>query len=193
MAGVLVAVLASTALSGVFAALVLRGRLDPIVTGVAVNVFALGITGVLHRAMSSGRAETLFAPTLPYITEEVWSWTFAAEHAQPTIHRAPWPTLDELSAIAKPDDEGSFDLAVAALAAINKRKSDDGVSVGRVTEHLTLAANTATLARLEPIWSDVAGAARCQAHELVADDALEDATFEIRDARFAEKKPKPAK
>jgi valyl-tRNA synthetase len=31
----------------------------------------------------------LFAPVLPYITEEVWSWAFAGETGQPTIHRAP--------------------------------------------------------------------------------------------------------
>ncbi|HSC89486.1 MAG TPA: valine--tRNA ligase, partial [Polyangiaceae bacterium] len=30
----------------------------------------------------------LFAPVLPYITEEIWSWAFAAESGQPSIHRA---------------------------------------------------------------------------------------------------------
>ncbi len=148
--------------------------------GSAVAALRLGLDVLLR----------LFAPTLPYITEAIWSWVFAAEKGQPTIHRAPWPTVEELSAVAAPDDAGSFDLAVAAIAAINKRKSDDGVSVGRVAEHLTLAANPATLARLTPILGDVAGAARCQAHDLVTDEALADDVIEVRAATFAPKPPK---
>ncbi len=133
----------------------------------------------------------LFAPILPYITEEVWSWVFAAETGHPSIHAAPWPTVEEFEAAASPpDDEGSFDLAVAALQTINKRKSDEGVSVGRITEHLVFAANDATRARLVPVWSDVAGAARCVEQRLEAKDDLDDGAFEVIEARFAEKKPK---
>ena len=132
----------------------------------------------------------LFAPVLPYITEEAWSWIFAEETGHRSIHTAPWPTVAELEAFDAPADAGSFQLAVGALAVINKRKSEAGVSVGRVAEQLTLAANEATLARLAPVLTDVMGAARCHAHELVADAALEDGAFEVRDATFA---PKPEK
>src|SRR5207247_1547083 len=47
----------------------------------AVAALRLGL-GVLLR---------LFAPVLPYITEEIWSWAFAEETGSRSIHAAPWP------------------------------------------------------------------------------------------------------
>lgn len=57
----------------------------------------------------------LFAPVLPYVTEEVWSWW----HSR-SIHRAAWPTLDELPSGG---DAGLLVLAGAALSAIRGEKS----------------------------------------------------------------------
>ncbi|HJL19926.1 MAG TPA: valine--tRNA ligase [Sandaracinaceae bacterium LLY-WYZ-13_1] len=148
--------------------------------GSAVAALRLGLNVLLR----------LFAPVLPYITEEVWSWVFAEETGQPSIHAAPWPTEADFADVTAPDDPGSFELAVEALATINKAKSDAGVSVGRVTEHLVLGANAATKDRLAPVWEDVAGAARCQDEHLEANDGLEDGAFEVREARFAEKPEK---
>jgi valyl-tRNA synthetase len=148
--------------------------------GSAVAALRLGLNVLLR----------LFAPVLPYITEEVWSWIFAAETGHPSIHTAPWPSDDDFAAVEAPHDPASFDRAVAALAAINKKKSEEGVSVGRVTEELVLAANPATVECLRPVWDDVAGAARCLEHRLEAKDGLEDEAYEVLAARFAEK---PAK
>ena len=61
--GVAAGALAGAVLALGFAVLVVRAALDPIVTGVALNIFALGATGVLFRAMDS--AGTAFAPLLP--------------------------------------------------------------------------------------------------------------------------------
>ena len=33
----------------------------------------------------------LFAPFVPTITDEIWSWTFAQETNYPSIHQTPWP------------------------------------------------------------------------------------------------------
>ena len=76
---------------------------------------------------------------------------------------------------------------MACFNAINKAKSDAGVSAGRVAERLTIRANEKTLAALAPVIRDVAGAARCQAWSTALEASLEDGAFAVSDAVFAEK------
>jgi hypothetical protein len=51
----------------------------------------------------------LFAPYLPYVTEEAWSWGFAAATGERSIHRAPWPQASEFAAVPA-GDRGGQDL-----------------------------------------------------------------------------------
>ena len=145
--------------------------------GSAVATLRLGLDVLLR----------LLAPFVPYISEEVWSWCFAEERAEPSIHRAPWPSARDFEGVAAPEDPESFDLAVACWGAINKAKSDAAVSMGREVERLVIGANPKTLARLERVASDVLSAARCAEHRCEARDALPDAEFEISDVVFAER------
>ncbi len=59
----------------------------------------------------------LFAPVLPFATEEVWSWTHAG-----SVHTAPWPTVDELGVDAQ--HGGLLPLASQALIGIRRAKTD---------------------------------------------------------------------
>lgn len=145
--------------------------------GSAVATLRLGLDVLLR----------LLAPFVPYIAEEVWSWCFAEERGEPSIHRAPWPSAVDFAGIAPPEDAESFDLAVACWGAINKAKSDASVSMGREVERLSIASNPKTLSRLEPVLTDVLAAARCAEHRLEARDDLPDAEFAISDAVFAER------
>jgi valyl-tRNA synthetase len=128
----------------------------------------------------------LFAPFLPFISEEVWSWAFAAEKRQPSVHAAPWPSQRDFAGVAEGAPE-RFDLAVACWNAILKAKSDASVSMGREVERLVIAANAKTLDALRAVLSDVLAAARCHAHALASDDSLADGAIAIRDAVFAER------
>ncbi len=157
-----------------------RARRDDADGGSATTSLRLGLDVLLR----------LLAPVMPYITEEIWSWAFADEHDAPSIHRAPWPGHADFADIAPPDDPGSFDLAAAALASINKAKADAEVGMGREVETLTLAANEATLARVAPVLGDVLEAARCETHDLATEASLEDGAFRVVSAQFA---PKPAR
>ena len=127
----------------------------------------------------------LFAPFLPYITEEIWSWAFAEESGRPSIHRAPWPSAADFAGVAAPADPASLGAAIACLAAINKAKADGEVSMGREVEELRLAAQPAALARLARVAGDVLAAARVAHFAPETDAALEPDAFEVREVRFA--------
>ncbi len=150
---------------------------DAAAQGSAVAALRLGLSVLLR----------LFAPTMPAITEEVWSWAFADETGEPSIHRAPWPSAADFDGIAGPDEAASLERAVAAWTAINKAKADAEVSSGREVESLTLAASADTLAGLAPVLSDVLAAARVHGHTLREDPTLEADAFRVEDAHFVER------
>ena len=146
----------------------------PAARGSAVAALRLGL-GVLLR---------LFAPVLPYITEVIWSWAFAEETGYASIHRAPWPGAEDVAAIPAPAAAGSFEAAVACLAAINRSKSEAGVSVGRGVRRLVIAAHPTTLDRLRLVLADVAAAARVEGYDLEPTATLADGVVEVRAPEF---------
>ena len=129
----------------------------------------------------------LLAPFLPYVTEEVWSWAFAEETGEASIHRAPWPGAGDLESVAAPADAGSFELAIACWSAINKCKADAEVSMGRGIASVTLSAAPSTLARLKPVLSDVLAGARVAEPRLAESSSLEEGAFAVSDAVFEER------
>ncbi|HNS96291.1 MAG TPA: valine--tRNA ligase [Polyangiaceae bacterium] len=155
---------------------------DEAARGSAVASLRLGLSVLLR----------MFAPVVPFITEEVWSWVFAEETGHPSIHRAPWPTEAEFASIAPPEDASSFDVAVACWTAINKRKSEAGVSVARPAEILVLAAHPHTVTVLERVVQDVMAAAHCKNFRIEKDESLAEGMFDVLQAVFEEKKTDPS-
>ena len=80
-----------------------------------------------ERAASAKRALTLslstfqrlFAPFLPFVTAEVWSWW-----QEGSVHRAPWPTGDELRDAAGAADATPLEVAGDVLGRIRKAKTE---------------------------------------------------------------------
>jgi valyl-tRNA synthetase len=66
----------------------------------------------------------LFAPFLPFVTEEVWSWW-----RDGSVHRAPWPAPAELGAEAAEGDPGVFAAAAGVLSEVRKAKTEAHVSM----------------------------------------------------------------
>lgn len=131
----------------------------------------------------------MFAPIVPYIAEEVWSWVFAEETGHASVHKAPWPGVADFRDVPAPKQAASFDVAVACWQAINKSKSEAGVSVARPCEKLVIAAHPETLAILDLVVDDVMSAARCANYRFDADEGLPPSTFRIVEAVFEEKPP----
>jgi valyl-tRNA synthetase len=71
--------------------------------------------------------QRLFAPFLPFVCEEVWSWW-----QEGSVHRAAWPDAGELTALASTGGAGSdavgedtaLEVTVEVLRAVRKAKSD---------------------------------------------------------------------
>jgi len=87
----------------------------------------------------------LFAPYLPFATEEVWSWWRPG-----SVHRAGWP--------ASPDGEGDPELLALAgqvIAAVRRAKTDAKVSMRSAVETLTVTGPPELLARFADIEADI--------------------------------------
>ena len=75
----------------------------------------------------------LFAPFLPYATEEVWSWW-----QEGSVHRASWPTVAECGAAE--GDGRALHVIGEALAGIRKAKSDAKLGMRAQVTSMTLTA-----------------------------------------------------
>jgi valyl-tRNA synthetase len=87
----------------------------------------------------------LFAPFLPYITEEIYTTLFADEGG--SIHRSTWPTLESLRTSGDEDTAMAAGEALVAIATATRRyKSEHGLSLGRELARLQIATDDAALA-----------------------------------------------
>ncbi len=94
----------------------------------------------------------LLAPVLPYVTEEVWSWFHEG-----TVHRAPWPTADEVPAGGDP---AALPAVGAALAVVRKAKSEAKVGMRAEVPTATIVAPAALLEHLRAGEADLRAAGR---------------------------------
>jgi valyl-tRNA synthetase len=130
----------------------------------------------------------LLAPYLPYVTEEAWSWGFAEATGQRSIHRAPWPSQDDLPVGGAGREAGRvFDLACAFLEAVRRGKSAAGGTVGRQLAALRVAADPETVALLCPCLADLQAAARAEGELLEVRPGLPPGAFEVLELVLAEK------
>jgi valyl-tRNA synthetase len=98
----------------------------------------------------------LFAPFLPFVTEEVWSWWQVG-----SIHKASWPTIAELGSAgagAGPgtgDVDSVLDIVAGVLGKIRQAKSTAKRSMRSGVSVLTVADTPARLAALLSAESDL--------------------------------------
>ena len=100
----------------------------------------------------------LFAPFLPFVTEEVWSWW-----QDGTVHRSPWPDAAGLREIAGDADPALAELAGTALSEIRKTKSEAKKSLKTPLDHATVTAPADQLSLLGPALDDLREAANAAA------------------------------
>src|SRR3546814_543418 len=95
----------------------------------------------------------LFAPFLPYVTEEVWSWW-----QEGSIHRSSWPSGDALRAAAGEGDAAVLTVAGEVLREVRRAKSEAKRSMRAEVERVVV---TDTAERLDAVvlaGADIRGA-----------------------------------
>jgi valyl-tRNA synthetase len=132
--------------------------------------------------LALGVALLLFAPVLPFVTEEIWSWP-AWRPAGPgqarrepsvgglaSIHRAHWPESGPLRVAAggQAADPALLGLAAQVLAAVHKAKTAARVSLRTPVAHVVVHAADGPLSLLQAATGDLVRAGRIATLELVA-------------------------
>lgn len=116
---------------------------DPLAAGARVALSATLLTML-----------KLFAPFLPYVTDEIYTTLFADETA--SIHRSAWPTSAALQTGASTENmaadvaadvaaEATGEALVTIATAVRRYKSEHGLSLGRELSLLQIATDDTTL------------------------------------------------
>jgi len=112
----------------------------------------------------------LFAPYLPFATEEVWSWTHDG-----SIHTSAWPTLNDLGVAVEPTGL----LAVVSEALISIRRAKTDAKASQKTD--VVSAVITGPAILENGIGDLRAVGRIASVEFVVSESIE-----VRDIVLAE-------
>jgi valyl-tRNA synthetase len=113
----------------------------------------------------------LFAPFLPYVTEEVWSWW-----QKGSVHRAAWPSPAETGEAAARAQAAGLDgpdvlgMASEAIAAIRGAKSGAGLSLRAPVRELVVAGTGRQLDAVTAVLPDVVAAGRVERTKLRSRD-----------------------
>lgn len=116
----------------------------------------------------------LFAPYLPFATEETWSW-----FNEGSVHVAAWPEASELSDLAGDADEGLLDLVGEALIGIRGAKSEAKASQRTPVTLAVVQASASDVERLESAGHDLAAVGRIAELRIESGDVTRPTVSEI--------------
>ncbi|MBI3490437.1 MAG: valine--tRNA ligase [Acidobacteria bacterium] len=109
----------------------------------------------------------LFAPFLPFVTEEVWSWW-----REGSIHTSRWPTAEELlslladnSEATRQADERAYQWASDVLFDVRKQRSEAKQPLKVPITRVSVKAEDAAVALMPIVEADLKAALRVQAFE----------------------------
>ena len=96
----------------------------------------------------------LFAPFLPYVTEEVWSWWQCG-----SVHRAPWPDASELRDAAADGNPLAYAMGAEVLSAARRAKTEAKRSLKWAVDAIDVADTAPRTEAFQSVLDDVREAA----------------------------------
>jgi valyl-tRNA synthetase len=115
----------------------------------------------------------LFAPFLPFVTEEVWSWW-----QDGTIHREEWPAFEPVHASAKGGDALVLADTAVVLAGVRKAKSEAKTSMRTDVPAAVVRGPAEAIARVKLAADDLRATGRIE--DLTFEESGETVTVEVR-------------
>jgi len=117
----------------------------------------------------------LFAPYLPFVTEEVWSWW-----REGSIHNAPWPTRRELESLlgegagtSAESDWQIYQWATEVLFEVRKQRSEAKQPMRVPITRVSIRAPQESIALMPEVEADLKAALRVQAFDVAAGERRE--------------------
>jgi valyl-tRNA synthetase len=114
----------------------------------------------------------LFAPVLPYVTEEVWSWW-----QEGSIHRAAWPAASDLLSLVEDNseptrqlDERAYQWATEVLFEVRKQRSEAKQPLKVPITGVLVTAHDTTIALMPIVEADLRAALRVHKFDTVVGD-----------------------
>jgi valyl-tRNA synthetase len=92
----------------------------------------------------------LFAPFLPFVTEEVWSWW-----QEGSVHQSPWPDASTLRDAAADGDPSAFALAAEVLGAVRRAKTEQKRSLKWPVDRVVVVDHEPRARALRTVADDV--------------------------------------
>ena len=128
-------------------------------------VASLSARVALRRALST--LQRLFAPILPFATEEVWRWWNPG-----SVHTAPWPTFSELRRHEgwAAHTDSFIDVVCQILGEVRRAKTEAKVSQKAVVDTIHITSNEGTISVVTDAWVDLANAGSIQNWTSTVDD-----------------------
>ncbi len=124
----------------------------------------------------------LFAPAMPYITEEIWSWRFskAGSIRGESVHTTNWPVVDEVSEVSTENTENLLTLSAEILSSIHHAKSLAQKSLRWPVDKLIIKGQPSSCQAARLVSGDISRAGRLRNDALFFKEEVSSATnFEI--------------
>jgi valyl-tRNA synthetase len=110
----------------------------------------------------------MFAPILPYVTDEIYRGLFAGIEGERSVHVSAWPVAD--ARLMSAEAELAGEALVEVATAVRRYKSEHTLALGSPLRCVHVATHDATLAaQLREARADIAGVTRARQVEIGRD------------------------